>query len=169
MPQFKLDHGGTLRFVLLLVSLLPSAALAQSSTPKPGEELLKKYANSEDTDALLREPKVRAQLQQLLGAELPHLEHNLDVRGSVDVISGWLSMEGNAPHMGTEEEGVVCISIYNMQVTAAIFSKGIVTVYAREGKYEGLPRCITDWITQVNTAHVDRLWQPKNVRMAPSK
>jgi len=166
MKQFRLDHGRTLRFVLVLVSILSSSALAQNRAPTPGEELLKKYANSDDTDALLREPKVRAQLEQLLGGELPHLERNLDVRGSVDVISGALSIEGNAPHQGTEEEGVVCITSYKLEVSAAIYSNGTVTAYARDGMYENLPRCITDWITQVNSGHRDRLTQPENVRMA---
>jgi hypothetical protein len=152
-------------------------ALAQEAPPPPsaaqsaraaGEALMRQFAGSDDTDALLRHSQIRPELQRLLGSELPHLEHNLNVRGSVDIISGWLSMSGNAPHMGTEEEAVVCIAAYNMEVTSAIFSKGTITVYSRTGRYDGLPICIKDWITQVRSQHVDRFEQPQNVRMAPA-
>jgi hypothetical protein len=127
---------------------------------------LREFANSDDTDAFLRHARIRPQLEQLLGAELPHLEINLDVRGSVDVISGWLSVSGNAPHQGTIEEAIVCVSVYNLDVTAAILSDGIITAYARGSTYDNLPRCITDWITLANSGHKDRLEQPPNVRMA---
>ena len=78
-------------------------------------------------------------------------------------------INGNAPHQGTEEEAVVCVSTYNLDATAAIYSKGIVTAYSRDKTYENLPRCIKDWITLVNSQHSDRVQQPKNVRMAGGK
>jgi hypothetical protein len=127
---------------------------------------LQEFAGSDDTDAFLQHSRIRPQLEQLLGSELAHLEENLNVRGSVDVVGGWLSVDGNAPHQGTEEEAVVCVSPYNLQVAAAIFSNGIITAYVRGGTYDNLPRCVKDWITLANSAHKDRLEQPRNVRMA---
>jgi hypothetical protein len=152
----------------MLMLALANSSPAQS-TASPGRELLQKYAGSDDTDALLNEPAVRDALQRLLGGELPHLELNLNVRGSADLISGTLSLSGNAPHQGTVEEAVVCISSYNMDVSAAIFSGGNVTVYSRVRQYEYLPLCIKDWITLVNSEHRDRLAQPANVRMAGTR
>jgi hypothetical protein len=134
---------------------------------RAGEDLLLRFAGSDDTDALLREPSVRAELQALLGGELEHFLHNLNVRGSVDVVAGDLALDGNAPHGGTEEEAVLCIAIYDRSVRAAILSKGIITVYSRRPSYDAQTRCIKDWITQANSKHVDRMTQPANVRMAP--
>jgi hypothetical protein len=144
------------------------AIAAAHAGPRAGEDLLRRFAGSDDTDALLREPGVRAELAALLGDELEHFLHNLNVRGSVDVISGDLSLNGNAPHGGTEEEAVLCISIYDLSVRAAMLSKGVVTVYSRRPTYDAQTLCIKDWITQANSKHVDRFTQPSNVRMAPA-
>jgi hypothetical protein len=154
---------------LLLALLVSGLALAQSPDPNAGKQLLRELAGSDDWDALLRHPKVRPQLQQLLGAALPHLRANLSVSGAVDVVGGDLTVNGNAPHQGTEEEAVVCVSTYNLEVSAAIYSKGVVTAYSRKKTYDELSRCIKDWVTLVNSKHLDRVQQPKNVRMAGGK
>jgi hypothetical protein len=169
MRKLRLRQGRALALVLLLAPALSSGVLAQNPDPATGRALLREFAGSDDTDAFLRHPKVGPELQRLLGAELPHLMLNINVRGSVDVIGGDLSVAGNAPHMGTEEEGVVCVSFYNVRVTAAIFSKGSFTAYSNEGTYDGLPRCIKDWITQAKSAHIDRFEQPPNVRVVAPK
>ena len=149
--------------------VLTTLAIGQTRSPTPGQELLRQFAGSDDTDAFLRHELVRPQLVQLLGDELPHFERNLDVRGSVDLIGGMMSISGNAVHQGTEEEAVLCVSWYNLDMTAAIFSNGIVTAYSKGGTYDSLPLCIKDWITQVNSEHKDRFLQPPNVRMAPGR
>lgn len=141
-------------------------AVGAQTAEAAGKAMMTKYANSDDTDALLREPAVRAQLQKLLGPQLATLQHNLDVRGSVDVIGGVLAISGNAPHGGTEEEAVVCVAPIGPEVQAAIFSKGQTTVFASQARYDYLFRCIKDWITQVNSQHLDRMQQPANVRLA---
>ena len=168
MGPFQLNSGGLLWLTMLLASAIAFTSLAQNTALIPGQQLLQKYAGSEDTDAFLNEPKVRDALQRLLREELPHLQRNLDVRGSVDVISGALSISGNAPHQGTEEEAVVCISTYNLVVSAAIYSSGMVTVYSGIEQYETLQLCIKDWITLANSEHRDRMTQPGNVRMVGS-
>lgn len=128
--------------------------------------MLAKWAGSYDTDAFLREPAVRTELKKLLGPELEHLERNLNVKGAVDLSGSTLSVNGNAPHMGTEEEAVVCFTPINNTVEAAILSRGTITVFARAEKYEYTTLCIKDWITQANSGHVDRMKQPANVRVA---
>lgn len=94
--------------------------------------------------------------------------HNLNVKGDVDLINGTLSLSGNAPHQGTEEEAVVCVTPLNMtvEVEAAILSKGAVTVFTRTEKYEAATLCIKDWIMLANSGHVGRVEQPANVRVA---
>jgi len=81
------------------------------------------------------------------------------------LIHGILSLSGNAPHQGTEEEAVVCVVPFNMMVEAAILSKGTVTLFTRAEKYENTTLCIKDWITLANSRHVDRIERPANVRV----
>jgi hypothetical protein len=147
------------------VALVANAATAQG-TEAAARALLAKYAGSYDTDALLREPAVRAELRKLLGPQLKHLVNNLNVKGSVDLIGGALSISGNAPHQGAEEEAVVCVIPISMMVEAAILSRGAITVFTRAEKYEYATLCIKDWVTLANSRHIDRLQQPANVRVA---
>lgn len=156
------------------VAAIGMAGLCASAIAAQGDEatsraMIAKYAGSYDTDAFLKEPAVRAELQKLLGPELKHLMHNLNVKGDVDLINGTLSLSGNAPHQGTEEEAVVCVTVLlsSMNVEAAILSKGAVTVYTRAERYEYTNRCIKDWITLANSGHIGRIEQPANVRVVP--
>lgn len=127
--------------------------------------LVTRYAGSYDTDALLREPFVSGSLDTLLGPKKQHFMANLDVRGSVDLVSGVLSLAGNAVHHGGEEEAVLCLEPRNCAVSAALLSEGVITVYSSSPDYDGQNLCIKDWITQVNSAHRDRLWKPDNVQV----
>ena len=148
------------------VAVFVTASPAQSDEAS-ARSMIAKWAGSYDTDAFLKEPAVRAELQELLGPELKHLMHNLNVRGAVDLSSQTLSVSGNAPHQGTEEEAIVCATVLPLKtiVEAAILSKGAVTVYTRAEKYEYASICIKDWITLANSRHADRFEQPANVRM----
>lgn len=151
-----------------MVGLLASAGVAQSDKVIE-RAMIAKHAGSYDTDAFLKEPAVRAELQKLLGPELKHLMHNLNVRGAVDLNGQTLSVNGNAPHQGTEEEAIVCVTPGSMTVEAAILSKETVTVYTRTEKYEYASICIKDWITLANSRHADRFTQPANVRVVGPK
>jgi hypothetical protein len=91
---------------LLLLSCTLLVTPASVADVAGGKSLLQKYAGSYDTDALLSEPVVRISLEWLLGSEMKHFTHNLNVHGSVDLISGSLSLSGNAAHGGGAEEAV---------------------------------------------------------------
>lgn len=129
------------------------------------------WAGNYDTDAFLRQPEVHTELQKLLGPEIEHLMHNLNVRGTVDLNGQTLSVNGNAPHQGTEEEAIVCVTVLPLKtiVEAAILSMETITVYTRAGKYEHASICIKDWITLANSRHADRFAQPANVRVVSPK
>ena len=153
---------------------------AQAPTPAPqktmeqakareaqAKALLAKYTAApgrDDSEGLLKEPAVRAELQRVVGNQLPKLMQNTNVRGAIAYDGGSLVISGNAPHKGGEEEGVICVNPYSPGlVEAAIFSRGKITVFATAEKYEYLSLCVKDWITQVNSGHRDRTTQPKNV------
>jgi len=157
------------------IAVMSMAGLWAGTTPAQSDEvdvrasaaraMIAKWAGSYDTDAFLRLPAVRTELQKLLGSELDHLMHNLNVRGAVDLSGQTLSVSGNAPHQGTEEEAIVCVTAGSMAVEAAILSKGTITVFTRAEKYEYSSICIKDWITLANSRHADRFVQPANVRV----
>jgi hypothetical protein len=152
--------------VISAVAVFVSAPAAQSDDAAT-RDMIAKWAGNYDTDAFLRLPAVRSELRKLLGSELEHLMHNLDVRGAVDLSGQTLSVNGNAPHLGTEEEAIVCVTVLplNTIVEAAILSKRAVTVYTRAEKYEYASICIKDWITLANSRHADRFVQPANVQV----
>ena len=129
--------------------------------------LLAKYTAApgrDDSEGLLKEPAVNAELKRVVGNQLPKLMQNTNVRGAIAYDGGSLVVSGNAPHKGGEEEGVICVNPYSPGlVEAAIFSRGKITVFATAEKYEYLSLCVKDWITQVNSGHRDRTTQPKNV------
>lgn len=149
-----------------VAAMATCGALAQGGTST--RPLLKKYIGNPDTDALLKEPAVRAQLEALVGKQLPKLIQNLNVRGDVELVSGALALSGNAPHKGGEEEAIVCIADQGPVpfVEAAMYSKGKVTIFTKGAQYDGVMICIKDWITQVNSGHRDRMAQPKNVQLS---
>lgn len=142
------------------LALTLAATLAQAQTTPP----LRKYVGSPDYPALLKEPAVKAKLQGLVGKHLPALMHNIDVTGDMGLVSGAITISGNAPHKGGEEEGVICVAEYDGIVQAALLSKGRISVFAKDNNYDNLMICIKDWITQVNSGHRDRFAQPKNVQ-----
>lgn len=157
---------------LAYVAAIGMAGLFSSAIAAQGDEatqraMIVKWAGNYDTDAFLRLPAVRKELQKLLGSELEHLMHNLGVRGAVDLSGQTLSLSGNAPHQGTEEEAVVCVTVLlsSVNVEAAILSKDTVMVFTRAEKYDGTTLCIKDWITLANSRHVGRVEQPANVRV----
>jgi len=156
-----------LRFLRGIIIIGIVMVFAEAAAPKGGEAtgraMITKYAGSYATGAFLKEPAVHQELQKLLGAEMSHLMHNLNVKGAVDLSGETLSVNGNAPHQGTEEEAIVCVTPFNMTVEAAILSKGKATVFTRAEKYEYASICIKDWITLVNSGHADRFEQPANV------
>ncbi len=149
--------------VATLLALLPLAIRADVPAGTRHARLFD-YVGSYETDQLLADPRVAPLLQRVAGNQLKHLRENINVLGSVDLVSGWLKLAGNAPHAGTEEEGVICINPDRAEVQAAIFSKGKITVLTEQTDYMNLPLCIKDWITEVNSLHNDRMVQPSNVR-----
>lgn len=158
-----------MRTALLCAGLIASGlSSASAQSPRP-RSLVERYAGTYIWDRMLKEPPVRRELVQLLGSELSHLEQNLFVAGSIDLIGGSLAISGNAAHQGGLEEAMVCIAEKPIAVHAAMLTGGRIKVYSRAKGYEGLPICIMDWITQANSEHRDRFQKPANVDLVPPK
>lgn len=154
----------------LAVGLAPEAAPTGADTPLPEDEariLLQRYVASWDLDALLAEPPVAHELQALPAEAREQLLHNLSVRGTIDVYGGALSIMGNAPHRGGEDEALLCIEVLGgaVRLHAAILSGGRVTVHTRGERYDYLPICVRDWVAVVSTGHHYRFRPPANLEM----
>lgn len=154
----------------LTLALVLAAAPTGAEAPLPEDEariLLQRYAASWDLDALLAEPPVAREWQALPAEARDLLLRNLSVRGPVDVYGGALSIMGNAPHRGGEDEALLCIEVLGgaCRLHAAILSAGRVTIYTRGERYNYLPICVRDWVALVSTGHHYRLRQPANVEM----
>lgn len=154
----------------LAVGLAPEAAPTGADTPLPEDEariLLQRYVASWDLDALLAEPLVARELQALPAEAREQLLHNLSVRGTIDVYGGALSIMGNAPHRGGEDEALLCIEVLGgaVRLHAAILSGGRVTVHTRGERYDYLPICVRDWVAVVSTGHHYRFRPPANLEM----
>ncbi len=131
----------------------------------------KVFAGDYKSNEILEDKTVRPILKKILGKEYQHLINNLDVMGSVDLISGGISLEGNAAHNGGEEMAKLDINLYSGIITAAILSKGKIEIYTdRKGynkqdtdNYMNLPISIKDWIAVVSTDLKYRFDKPKNL------
>jgi hypothetical protein len=114
--------------------------------PEAARARLLRYIASEDTDAFLADSLFVPRLNRLLGAELPHLRQNIDVRGSVAYNSGMVYVTGNAPHHGGEEHGFIGIETYSGRICAAVYSGGRFDVYGAGTDRDGVPVALREWI-----------------------
>ena len=120
---------------------------------------------------VLEDKTLKPILKKILGKEYQHFISNLDVIGSVDLISGGIALEGNASHMGGEEMAKLDVNLYNGVVTAAIFSKGKIEVYTDrkdykkqdQDNYMNLHISVKDWIAVLSTELKYRFDKPKNL------
>jgi hypothetical protein len=153
-----------------LLVLMLAAAPTGAGSPLPEAEaagLLQRYAASWDLDALLAEPPVAHELQALPAEAREQLLRNLSVRGTIDVYGGALSIMGNAPHRGGEDEALLCVEVGGgaVRLHVAILSAGRVTIHTRGERYNYLPICVRDWVAVVSTGHHYRFRPPANLEM----
>lgn len=155
-------------YSLCLISLLSVAIFAQVQNDFSH---FKAFAGDYKSYEVLEDKTLKPILKKILGKEYQHFINNLDVIGSVDLISGGIVLEGNASHMGGEEMATLDVNLYNGIVTAAIFSKGKIDVYTDRKDYKknspdnymNLPISIKDWVALIVTELKYRFDQPKNI------
>ena len=129
------------------------------------------FAGDYKSYEVLEDKKLKPILKKILGKEYQHFISNLDVIGSVDLISGGIVLEGNASHGGGEEMAKLDVNLYNGVVTAAILSKGKIDVYTDRKDYKkqnpdnymSLPISIKDWIALIVTELKYRFDKPANL------
>lgn len=131
----------------------------------------KVFAGDYKSYEILEDKTLKPILKKILGKEYNHFIGNLDVIGSVDLISGGISLQGNASHQGGEEMAMLDVNLYSGVVTAAIFSKGKIEVYTDRKDYKknspdnymSLPISLKDWVALLVTELKYRFDKPKNL------
>ena len=131
----------------------------------------KDFAGDYKSHEVLEDKKLKPILKKILGKEYQHFISNLDVIGSVDLISGSIVLEGNASHGGGEEMAKLDVNLYSGVVTAAILSKGKIDVYTDRKDYKkqnpdnymSIPISIKDWIALIVTELMYRFDKPSNL------
>ena len=156
-------------FFFIMTILLISNNYAQKAEELP---LLKKYAGEYSSQKVLNDKKIKPILTQMMGKEYEHLITNLLVTGPVDLISGSIVIQGNAPHQGGEEMAILDINLPTGIIRAAIFSNKKIVIYSDKEKYDGildknsyeqLPTSILNWIIVTNSINPNQLNKPRNV------
>lgn len=131
----------------------------------------KVFAGDYKSYEVLEDKTLKPILKTILGKEYQHFISNLDVIGSVDLVSDGIVLEGNASHGGGEEMAKLDVNLYNGVVTAAILSKGKIDVYTDRKDYKkqnpdnymSLPISIKDWIALIVTELKYRFDKPGNL------
>jgi len=131
----------------------------------------KVFAGDYKSYEVLEDKTLKPILKKILGKEYQHFISNLDVIGSVDLISGSIVLEGNASHGGGEEMAKLDVNLYSGVITAAILSKGKIDVYTDRKDYKkqnpdnymSLPISIKDWIALIVTELKYRFDKPANL------
>lgn len=133
--------------------LLLGVASAQAATAVCPGELghLAAYAGSYEVDKLFNDPALVQRLQQRLGSEFAHVRDNLGVVGPISVEGCDLSVAGNQPHRGSEEEAAVSVDLRRDRVAVGVLSGRRILVYADAGaSVPGQwPRSLLDWVTRM--------------------
>ena len=89
--------------------------------------------------AVLDDPHVVQAMTLALGKDVGLLKENL-ATGSQSISSMALVLAGLAPHMGGVEDAALRVKVYDGSVRAVIMHQGKVTIYAKEMRYDYLPR-----------------------------
>lgn len=155
------------RWIGLLMMLLGCLAVGAAHAADGPRNMVLRYVDTWDLDALLQEPSVRPELQRLVGDNWGKLVLNLSVRGPIGFHGSAIAVMGIAPHRGGEEEAILCIQpgISDQGIHAAILSDGEITIYSEQKRYDFLTVCIRDWIALVSTRHQYRMNKPDHVRL----
>lgn len=157
--------------LILSLTLFFVFAVVSFSQQQNDFSRFKAFAGDYKSNDILTDKTLKPILKKILGKEYQHFITNLDVIGSVDLISGGIVLEGNAPHNGGEEMAKLDINLYSGIVTAAILSKGKIDIYTdrkdykkqNENNYMNLPISIKDWIAVISTQLKYRFDKPANL------
>ena len=150
--------------------LTTTFAIAEVNNFKKGQlNYLKEFIGTYKDEKIYADKYINQKMKDLFKTEINHLTKNLSVRGPIDFISGNIVISGNAPHQGGSEMGILCINLYNGEISGAIYSNQNIDIYSHEEKYQYLPISIKDTIAVWETNFQYRFNPPSNTKMITSQ
>ena len=152
-------------FLGVMVAVCPVMAGAQGHLTPQQHQRFMSYVNSDDSQKLLADPIVKAQLAHLMGPQLRHLLNNLNVHGPIGLEDGMLILSGNAPNMGMMENGFLGVKLYNGEAVACLFTHGRVEVFTKQPKFDYLAQAVRQWAVWILASAQLRGRQPSNIVM----
>lgn len=138
-----------------VLAVAPSIRAEDIDWKKGALQHLARYIGTYDYEAVLDDPAVRAALMKRAGAHTDRIVANLQTRGPIDFIDGYLVLTGLAPHRGGEEEATVWIRIYDGEVRAALLHAGTMTLFAPEQHFHYLPKLLRAFLVPRNAGVYD--------------
>lgn len=154
----------------VITCLLPATLAAQDTGRDYKQGVwahLVAHIGTHNTDAVLNDPAVAAELTRVLGEDEAHLRRNLSVRGPIAFDGDCLSLDGIARHGGGEEHALlrVCPS---GRIDAVLYSQGQFTVWSRPSRYDHQPAPIRMWITWLRRwGQEEAHRRPQDVELRP--
>lgn len=157
-----------IKFIFKVFFLFFLIAISTADVIKPMNtklNYLKEYAGTYEDTKIYSDKFISKKLKKVLGNELDHLKRNLSVRGPINFIDGELVIQGNAPHLGSVEDAILSINLYNGKISAAIHSNETITVYTEENDYRYIPISIKDYLAVLKTNMKFRFEPPEELKI----
>lgn len=155
-------------YLPLIALLLAPPQMAKSPICSGDYASLESLFNQEG-DALLNNRNVRKALNRLPPALQKRVLTAMSVVGPVRLIDCWLTIEGNAPHLGTINNAMVSFHLTDGGFIAAVTDNDRVLILTPSNvsgpgkRYDLLPIHVRDWVAVVSLRFKTRLDQPDNV------
>lgn len=156
---------------LMLAAISLNASAACSGKLASLQSYAGKYLSHAD---LLAAPALDAILARLPGDQRQRLQRNLDVSGPIQLSDCHLTVAGNAPHMGTEQDAMLDVDLASGTVIAAIHAGGridihVIADHATTPRWDALPPSLREWAMRADMGFPQQpprgLAQPGSVQL----
>jgi hypothetical protein len=131
-----------------------------------GINIVKKYADipqyagkMHPYDLLVNNKIVQSEVRKILKKDFLNFTDNISVASVGEVKDSYYIGQGNAPHQGTTENGILCIDLYNGEVYAAMLRKGEKIILYGLKNRESIPQPMAEWINYISMNYNHNIWQ----------
>ena len=131
----------------VLLILLASAAGGQNIDRKQGEwGHLAEYIGTYNYEAVLGDDEVSEKLTSMLGNDLERLQRNLTVHGVIGFNGSCLTLTGNAPRRGFDENAYLNVCLSRGSVDVVLTGDGVIQIYSEKSQFRHLDWILRSWV-----------------------
>lgn len=118
------------------------------------------YADKTHPYELLANNKIiQSEVRKLLKKDFLDFTDTLSVVSVGEIKGSYYIGQGNAPHQGTTEHGILCIDLYNGEVYAAMLREGRKIILYGVKNREYIPQPMEEWINFISMHYNGNIWQ----------